>query len=105
MLTWLKERQQLYKGNVKQITQVLVLIDGEAAWEAVAPGREELWMICVALANALGHVVGIRNIGSISTHWPPPSQCHPVYKEPSLLITRKALGRRKEEAGSRPLMF
>lgn len=97
MLTRLEERQQLYKSNVKQITQVLeALGDGGAAWEAVAPGREESW-ICVALVNRLGSVVDIRKTGSISTCWPPP-QWHP------LLITKKDLGRREEEASARPLV-
>lgn len=106
MLTRLEERQQLYKRNVKQIPQVLVALgDGRAAWETVAPSREEPWVICVTLVNGLGHVVGIRRTGSVSTHWPPPSQCHPLYLEPSCLITKNDLGRRKEEAGARPLVF
>lgn len=40
MLTRLEGRQQLYKNNVKQITQVLVALrDGGAAWEAADQGR------------------------------------------------------------------
>lgn len=106
MLTRLEERQQLYKRNVKPFPQVLVALgDGRAAWETVVPSREEPWVICVTLVNRLGHVVGIRRTGSVSTHWPPPSQCHPLYLEPSCLITKKDLGRRKEEAGARPLVF
>lgn len=55
MLTRLEERQQLYKSNVKQIPQVLVALgDGRAAWETVAPSREEPWVICVALVNGWG---------------------------------------------------
>lgn len=54
MLTRLEERQQLYKRNVKQIPQVLVALgDGRAAWETVAPSREEPWVICVTLVNGL----------------------------------------------------
>lgn len=53
-------------------------------------------MLCVAVVSGLGHVVGMRRTGSISTDWSPHFQHSLLYKVPSLFII-KELGRSDEE--------